>query len=51
MTGEVCLQEYLFEDFNSEGHNGFLHDISVTFINKTHGKNVINSLNAKFPII
>ena len=25
--GEACLQEYLFEHFNSEGHNGFLLDI------------------------
>ena len=25
--GEACLQEHLFEHFNSEGHNGFLHDV------------------------
>ena len=31
--GETCLQEYLFEHF------GFLHDVSVTVIDKTDGKN------------
>ena len=25
--GEACLQEYLFEHFNSEGYNGFLLDV------------------------
>ena len=32
---EACLQKHLFEHFNSEGHNEFLHDVSVTLINKT----------------
>ena len=40
--GEVCLQEHLFEHFNSEGHNGFLHDVSVTLINRTDGKILLN---------
>ena len=40
--GEACLQEHLFEHFNSEGHNGFLHDVSVTWIDKTDAKNPIN---------
>ena len=40
-SGEACLLEHLFEHFNSEGHNGFLHDVSVTFINKTDAKNPI----------
>ena len=37
--GEASLQEHLFEHFNSEEHNGFLHDASVTLIDKTDGKN------------
>ena len=39
--GEACFQEHLFEHFNSEGHNGFLHDVSVTLIDKTDAKNPI----------
>ena len=35
------MQEHLFEHFNTEGHNGFLHDISVTLIDKTYVKNPI----------
>ena len=38
---EACLQKHLFEHFNSEGHNGFLHDVSVTLIDKTDAKNPI----------
>ena len=41
MGGETWLQEHLFEHFNSERHNGILHDASVTLINKTDGKNSI----------
>ena len=44
-TGEVCLQEHLFEYFSSEGHNGFLHDAPVTLINKTDAKNPIKGEN------
>ena len=39
--GEVYLQEHLFEHFNSEGHIGFLYDVSVTLIDKTDRKNPI----------
>ena len=39
--GEACLQEHLFEHFNSEGHNRFSHDVSVTLIDKTDAKNPI----------
>ena len=39
--GEACLQEHLFEHFNSEGNNGFLHEVSVTLIDKTDAKNPI----------
>ena len=41
VRGEACLQEHPFEHFNSEGHNGFLHDVSVTLIDKTDAKNPI----------
>ena len=36
------MQEHLFEHFNSEGHNEFLHAVSVTLINKTDGKMLLN---------
>ena len=39
--GEACSQEHLFEHLNSKGHNDFLHDVSVTVINKTDEKNPI----------
>ena len=39
--GEAYLQEHLFEHFSSEGHNGFLHDVSFIRIDKTNGKNPI----------
>ena len=41
ILGEACLQEYLFEHFNSEGHNGSLHNVLVILIDKTDGKNPI----------
>ena len=41
MRGEACLQENLFKHFNSKGHNGSLHDVSLTLIDKTDGKNPI----------
>ena len=28
------MQEHLFEDFDEEGHNGYLEDVSITFIHK-----------------
>ena len=36
---ESCMQEDLYKDFQSEGHKGFLNEASVTFIDKTDGKN------------
>ena len=39
MRSEDCLQEHRFQNFNSEGHNGFLHEVSVTLIDKADGKN------------
>ena len=32
---ETCIQEYLFRHFSSLGHNEFLNNISITFIDKT----------------
>ena len=40
-SGEACFQEHLSEYFNNEGHNGFLHGVSVTLIDKTDAKNPI----------
>ena len=39
--GEGCLQQHLFENVDNEGHNSFLRDVSVTFIDKTDAKNPI----------
>ena len=33
---EPCMQEHLFRYSSSPGHNGFLNDVSVTFIDKTY---------------
>ena len=30
------MQEHLFRHFSSPGRSGFLNDVSITFINKTH---------------
>ena len=35
---ESCIQQHLFEHFSSEGHNNFLDDVSVIFIDKTDPK-------------
>ena len=32
---EPCMQEHLFSHFSMAGHNGFLNDVSITFIDKT----------------
>ena len=31
---ESCMQQHLFEHFNSERHHCFLDEISITFIDK-----------------
>ena len=36
--GEHCTQRHLYEHFNLPGHSGFLNDVSVTLIIKTHPK-------------
>ena len=35
LEGETCMQKHIFQHFNSEGHTGFLEDVSVSFIDKT----------------
>ena len=35
---ESCIQEHLHKNFQEEGHKGFLNEESVTFIDKTDGK-------------
>ena len=35
---ESCTQQHLFEDFSSKGHNSFLDDVSIIFIDKTDSK-------------
>ena len=32
---ELCMQEQLLSQFSMAGHNGFLNDVSITFIDKT----------------
>ena len=33
------MQEHLFKHFHSMWQNGFLHNVSITLIDKTNGKN------------
>ena len=35
LAGEPCMQEHIFQHFNSEGHTGFLKNVFVTLIDKT----------------
>ena len=34
---EKCIQQYLYSHFESERHNGFLEDVSITLTDKTDG--------------
>ena len=34
---KACMQEHLFEHFKSEGHSGFLGNVSITLIDKIDG--------------
>ena len=45
LVGEPCMKEQIFEHFNSEGHTGFLENVSVTFIVKTVSQNPENPEN------
>ena len=31
-----CMQEHLFRHFHSEGHEGYVKDVSITLIDKTN---------------
>ena len=42
---EKPMQEKLYRHFLSEGHAGFLHNISITLIDKTDGSNPIEREN------
>ena len=35
LRGESCMQQHLFDNFLSSGHNGFIEDVCITFIDKT----------------
>ena len=35
------MQEYFYSHFESEEHNGFLKDVSITLIDKTDGSDPI----------
>ena len=39
------MQEHLHERFYSDGHNGFLEDVTITLIDKTDGKDSKNREN------
>ena len=39
LVGNPCMQEHIFEHFNSECHTVFLENVSVTFIDKTNSQN------------
>ena len=34
LNRQSCLQEHFFENFNVDGHSGFLENVSITFIDK-----------------
>ena len=40
---EPWIQEHLFQHFLRPGHNGFLNDVSVTFIDKTDPSDPLKS--------
>ena len=40
-----CMQEFIFERFNSKGHTGFSETFSVIFTDKTDSQNPENTEN------
>ena len=42
---EPCMQEHLFRHFSSQGHNGFLNDVFVIFIDQTDPSDPLKSKN------
>ena len=45
LVGNPYMHEHIFEHFNSEGHTGFLENVSVIFIDKTDSQNPEKSEN------
>ena len=39
------MQEHFFEHFYRDGHNGFLEEVAITFIDKTDGRDPKNREN------
>ena len=39
------MQEHLYEHFYSDGHNGFLDEVTITLTNTTDGKDPKNTKN------
>ena len=39
LNRQPCYQEHTFEHFNGNGHNGFLENVSIPFIDKTDPSN------------
>ena len=39
------MEENLNEHFNSDGHNGFLEDVTITHIDNTDGRDLKNREN------
>lgn len=37
VKNEKCMQEYLYSHYESEGHNGFRDDVSITLVDKSDG--------------
>ena len=38
---EWCMQKYIFRHFASPGPNGFLNDVSITFIDRTDSSDLL----------
>ena len=35
LRGKRCIQQHLFEHFQSPGHTGFVEDVCIPFVDKT----------------
>ena len=40
VKGQTCMQQHLFEHFANEGQCSFLEEATITFIDKTHPKDL-----------
>ena len=47
---EPCMQEHLFSHFSMAGHDGFLNDVSITFIDKTDpsDRSLIQTISTRY---